>query len=136
MKEASNRYHEGLLSLSIFMLISVIVWLNRGFDLFGMSSDGMKEILGTPPPAYLISIVLVLYMVSNMVLTLTAIAKDKAPESRWSQLGYRSAFFLFYGFSGMIAMNFIPVLMVGLFLYGLDQLHVVYYEKHVQGQMV
>ncbi|NOQ41524.1 MAG: hypothetical protein GQ563_03365, partial [Desulfuromusa sp.] len=35
-----------------------------------------------------------------------------------------SVFFIFYCFSGAIAANFLPVLLVGLSLYGLDQCHI------------
>lgn len=115
---------QSLLGLIIFLLISMVAYTFKSFNLFEIASEPVRQILGCPPPAYLISIALAVYCFSSTILTLAAIANDTQPTQKWSHLGYRSVFFVFYCFSGAIAANFAPVVLVGLFLYALDQGHI------------
>ncbi len=120
----SNIQNYNLLSLAVFLLISICAFTFKDFNLFEAASESVRQILGYPPPAYLISVALAVYAFSSAILTLTAMANDSKPTQKWNHLGYRSAFFIFYCFSGTIAVNFLPVLAVGLALYGLDQLQI------------
>ncbi len=120
----SNIQNQSLISFVIFLLISICAFTFRDFNLFESASEPIRQILGYPPPAYLISVALAVYCFSSAILTLTAIANDTQPTPKWNHLGYRSVFFVFYCFSGAIAANFLPVLLVGLGLYGLDQGHI------------
>ncbi|MEA3545461.1 MAG: hypothetical protein U9R69_09625 [Thermodesulfobacteriota bacterium] len=120
----SNVQNHSLISLLLFLLISIIAFTFKDFNLFESASESMRQILGYPPPAYLISVALAVYCFSSAILTLTAMANEAQPTQKWNHLGYRSAFFIFYCFSGAIAANFLPVLLVGLSLYGLDQCHI------------
>jgi hypothetical protein len=113
-----------LVSLVLFLLISIAAYTFKNFNLFEIASEPVRQILGCPPPAYQISIALAVYCFSSTVLTLAAIANETQPTPKWNHLGYRSVFFIFYCFSGAIAANFVPVVLVGLFLYGLDQGHI------------
>lgn len=129
------RTHNNLCSLAVFLMFSIIAFQFKDFNLFTAVSEPVRELLGYPPAAYLVSISLAVYCFSAAILTLSSIANEQVPASSWKQLGYRSAFFLFYGFSGSIAAHFIPVVLVGLCLYGLDQCHIwVYNNKAVQEQ--
>ncbi|SEA36805.1 hypothetical protein SAMN05660420_01893 [Desulfuromusa kysingii] len=116
-----NMTNQSLLGLTLFLLISIVAYQFKSFNLFEIASEPVRQVLGCPPPAYLVSIALAVYCFSSAILTLAAIANETQPASKWSHLGYRSVFFVFYCFSGAIAANFIPVVLVGLFLYGLDQ---------------
>lgn len=120
----SNVQNHSLMSLVLFLLISIIAFTFKDFNLFESASESMRQILGYPPPAHLISISLAVYCFSSAILTLTAMANDAQPTQKWNHLGYRSVFFIFYCFSGAITANFLPVLLVGLSLYGLDQCHI------------
>jgi hypothetical protein len=120
----SNVQNQSLVSLVIFLLISIGAYTFKNFNLFEIASEPVRQILGCPPPAYLISISLAVYCFSSTTLTLAAIANESQPTQKWNHLGYRSVFFIFYCFSGAIAANFIPVVLVGLFLYGLDQVQI------------
>ncbi len=129
------RTHNNLCALAVFLMICIVAFQFRDFNLFTAVSEPVRELLGYPPAAYLVSIALAVYGFSATILTLTSIAGENAPTSSWKQLGYRSAFFLFYGFSGAIAAHFIPVVLVGVCLYGLDQIHIwIYNTKVVQEQ--
>ena len=121
LQQMSSR---SLWELICFLVISMVAYASRDFNLFETASEPLRQILGCPPPAYLINIALAVYGFSAAVLTLTAMARQRRPEGRWNHLGYRSAFYVFFCFSGAIAGNFLAVLLVGLFLYGLDQCHI------------
>ena len=124
----SNSQSQSLTSLVLFLLISIVAFVFKDFNLIESASEPMRHWLGCPPPAYLISIALAVYCFSSAILTLTAMGNDTQPTQKWNHLGYRSVFFIFYCFSGAIAANFLPVLLVGLSLYGLDQCHTLIYN--------
>jgi hypothetical protein len=133
-----NMTNQSLCGLVIFLLISMVAYVFQDFNLFEIASEPIRQILGYPPPAYLISVALAVYCFSSAILTLAAMANDSSPASKWNHLGYRSVFYVFYSFSGAISDNYIPVLLVGLSLYGLDQCHILIYnakENH-QGKRV
>jgi hypothetical protein len=137
--DRSNQRHarscHNLLELVLFLLISISAYSLRDFNLFEASSESVRQVLGYPPSATLINVALAVYCFSATILILTSIANDVRPTTNWNQLGYRSAFYFFYSFSGAISGNFIPVFLVGLCLYGLDQCHIwVYNCKTVQEQ--
>ncbi len=127
----SNVKNHSLINMVSFLLISIGAFTFKDFNLFESASEPMRQLLGCPPPAYLISIALAVYCFSSAILTLTAMANDTQPTKKWNHLGYRSAFFVFYCFSGVIAVNFLPVLLVGLSLYGLDQCHIWVYNAKI-----
>ncbi len=116
--------NQNLICLAIFLVISVIAYINKDFNLFTSSPESIRQILGYPPPAYLINVALAVYCFSATILTLTAIANNAKPEQKWNHLGYRVTFYLLYCFSGAIDANFLPIVLVGLFLYSLDQCHI------------
>ena len=127
--QCHSRARQSLWSLMVFMLISICAYSCREFNLFEAASEPVRQLLGYPPPAFMVSIALAIYCFSNIILTLTAMANETPPASPWKHLGYRGAFFLFYSFSGAIADQFIPVLLAGLCLYGLDQIHIWQYNS-------
>lgn len=113
-----------LWEMIMFLVLSICAFAIRDLNLFEMADEPLRQVLGYPPPAYLVSTALAVYCFSAVCLSMTAIARGKAPVSNWNQLGYRSAFYFFYSFSGAIAANFGAVLLVGLGLYALDQYHI------------
>ncbi len=117
-----------LYSLIIFLAFSIWAYMFKDFHLVSEVPEYLNTLLGTPPPAYLVSISLVLYFFASLILTFTAITKNIEPIDKWDHLGYRVAFFIFYSFSGAIAPNFLPVFLVGLVLYSLDQYHIWVYN--------
>jgi hypothetical protein len=132
-----NGHHlarHNLWELFIFLLVSICAYNVRDLNLFMMASEPLRQLLGAPPPAYLVSIALAVYFGSATVLGFKALAHRTKPTSTWNHLGYRSAFYFFYSFTGSIAGQFIPVLLVGLWLYALDQCQLrLYNQGAIQG---
>ena len=127
------RSRKNLWGLIIFLLISIDAYSFRHINLFEISSEPIRQLLGTPPPAFLISLALAVYCFSAVLMSLTSIAKGIRPSPSWKHLFYRTIFYLFYSFCGALAAHHLPVLLIGLFLYGLEQVHVwVYNAKAVE----
>ena len=135
IKELSDRRYmmsrHNLWEMILFVVVSIYAYAIGDLNLFELASEPLRQILGYPPPAYLVSIALAVYFFSAVSLTLTAMVRGAQPEQKWNQIGYRSAFYFFYAFSGSISTNFLAVLMVGLVLYGLDQCHICIYNKRM-----
>lgn len=119
-----------LWGLLMFLLSSCAAFWLRDLNLFAMASEPVRQILGYPPPALLVSIALGVYTFSAAVLTLTAMSEQARPTGQWNHLGYRVAFYLFYAFSGSIAPHFLAVLLVGMSLYLLNLVHAWVYALH------
>lgn len=112
-----------LLEVLFFVLISIAAYSCREFNLFAFSSEPVRQVLGYPPPAYLISIALSVYIFSVVIFILTQLGNAVEPTPKWLHLGYRSLFYVFYLCSGTLAPHFTAVLLGGLFLYGLELVH-------------
>lgn len=120
-----------LWELALFLLVSICAYNIRDINLFAVASEPLRQVLGYPPPAYLVSIALAVYFFSAFVLGLTAIINRASPPQTWNHLGYRSIYYFFYSFTGSIGEYFLPVLITGLILYGLDQCQLRLYTKQV-----
>ena len=131
IQAASRR---SLWEVLLFILISIGAYQLRTFDLLASVSEPVRELLGYPPPAYLVSIALAVYCFSALTIALTQIANHAEPTPHWSHLGYRSMFYLFYGVSGSLANNFMAVFFIGFFLYAIEQAHVWIYAHHLDHQ--
>lgn len=118
-----------LWELFLFLLVSICAYNVRDLNLFALASEPLRQLLGAPPPAYLVSLALAVYFGSSVVLGLTALIHRTGPTRTWNHLGYRSAFYFFYSFTGSISGHFLPVLLAGLLLYGLDQCQLRLYNQ-------
>jgi len=128
-----NAANQNAFEFMLFLLISIVAFNFRDFNLFMSSSESMKMILGTPPPANLINIALAVYLFSAAVIRLISISAKIKPIIKYSHLGYRSIFYVFFCFSGAIQSNFTQVLLVGIFMFILDELNIILYYKEHQG---
>lgn len=120
------------ISFVMFLVICILAFSFQDFNLFESSSESMKVLLGTPPPEFLVSISLAIYCFSAGITTLMNIVNNVKPKFKISHLGYRTSFFVFYCFSGAIAINFIPVVVVGVCLYSLEYIHNILYSFKIE----
>lgn len=128
---ASRRSLWGIL---LFLLISIGAYQLREFDLLTSFSEPVRDLLGYPPPAYLISVALGIYSFSVLMVVLTQLSNDDDPVFKWSHLGYRSTFYLFYALSGSLSSHFLAVFFVCAFLYGIEQVHLWVYANRIERQ--
>lgn len=123
-----------LWEILLFVLLSIGAFSLREFNLLGSVSENVREFLGSPPPAYLVSIALAAYCFSVLTIILTQMANDDEPTLKWSHLGYRAFFYLFYALSGALVNHFMAVFFIGIFLYGVEQVHIWTYCNRVAHQ--
>jgi hypothetical protein len=111
----SNR---GLWGLSLFILISL--GAQQNFDFLPTISDGARAVLGAAPPVKLISIALVVYSFSALILILSRMMGGSDTYRGWSHLGYLAGFYAFYYYAEALPENFWAVFAAGFTIFSLE----------------
>lgn len=104
----SNR---GLWALLLFTAVSIFAW--QGFS-FIVIPESYAAFLGAPPPANIISIALLVYTFSAMILSLSRMMSGIEHKSSFCHVGYLTGFFLFYHFAKALDDNFWVVFGAGV----------------------
>jgi hypothetical protein len=107
LRRFSNR---GLWALSLFLVVSMLAW--REFW-FLPRPEKIVASLGAPPPAQIISVVLVLYTFSAIILSLSRLMAGIDHKSSFCHVGYLSVFYLFYYFAQALGDNYWAVFGAG-----------------------
>lgn len=107
----------GLWLLALFLLLSLAAW--GGFPLFPALSEETRAALGPAPPTDLISIALVVYSFSAIILLLARLGSPPSRRGGFAHLGYLGGFYLFYHFGQQLDGNFLAVFAAGLTILGL-----------------
>ena len=113
----------GWQELALFLLVSTVFFCIRQADLLAPFTEGARRLLGSPPPPHLITLALIGYTLSAAVLIVGRAASGARPSLKWSHFVMLTAFYLFYGFSGSLAENFMGVFVAGLIRILLEQLN-------------
>lgn len=108
LRRFSNR---GLWALSLFLLLSLLAWLD--FPLLPQP-DAAAAFLGSPPPPRLISVVLIIYTFSAIMLSLSRMTAGVEHRSSFCHVGYLTAFFLFYHYAKALHDNYWAVFGAGI----------------------
>jgi hypothetical protein len=120
LKEVSrlNRFStRGIMALALFLIISLLAW--NGF-LFLPAPDTVTAALGPTPPARFISIALLLYTFSAIILSLSRMTAGIEHRSSFSHVGYLTVFFIFFYFSKSLEDNFLAVFGSGITILGVE----------------
>jgi len=113
-----NRFStRGILALSLFILVSIFAWW--GFP-FLPAPDRVTAVLGKPPSAHIISIALIVYTFSAIILSLARMSTGVEHRSSFSHVGYLTAFFLFYYFGKALDENYWAVFGSGMTILGVE----------------
>jgi len=116
-----NRLHRfsirGILALSLFLVVSILAWW--GF-FFLPAPDTVTALLGRPPSARIISIALLLYTFSAIILSLSRMTAGVEHRSSFSHVGFLTAFFLFYYFDKSLVENYWAVFGSGITILGVE----------------
>lgn len=116
--ERLNRFStRGIMALSLFIAISIFAWW--GFS-FLPEPDRVTAFLGPPPPAQIISIALIVYTFSAIILSLARMSTGVEHRSSFCHVGYLTAFFLFYYFGKSLAENYWAVFGSGMTILGVE----------------
>lgn len=114
LQRMSNR---GLWSLSLFLLVCLIAW--RGFPFFPLP-DQVVAVLGRPPSPQIISIALLIYTFSAIILSLSRMTMGMEHNSSFSHVGYLIGFFLFYHYAKALDDNYWAVIGAGITILGVE----------------
>lgn len=108
----------GLWSMVFFLVVSFAAF--DSFSFFPDLSPEMRRLLGTPPPAKMISLALVVYAFSGIVRTLASMSRNIKPYLGLMHAAFFTAFYVFYHLSGALQDNFWAVFFAGISVMGLE----------------
>lgn len=107
-KSFANR---GLWAISLFLVVSMTAW--RDFPFLDLPDTVIKA-LGRPPSAQSISILLIIYTFSAIMLSLSRMMAGIEHKSSFCHVGYLTIFYLFYHFARALDDNYWAVFGAGL----------------------
>lgn len=108
--------------MALFILFSIGALLD--FSFLPSLDQSIRTTLGHPPPANLISALLILYIFSAIILILSRMMSGSGKYSGLSHVGYLAGFYVFYHFSGALRENFWAVFVAGITILGLESYHI------------
>lgn len=108
--------------IALFFLVSLGAAVD--FRFLPPISEKTRHLLGASPPPTLISIALIVYAFSALILILGRMNTNSGRFRGWSHIGYLTAFYLFYYYTGLLRENFWPVFITGLTILGLEHYRV------------
>lgn len=111
----------GPICLAIFLAVSITA--QQDFSIIPTLPDNIRDILGRPPSPNMISAALVLYSFSAIILVLTRMVSSSERYGGITHVGYLTAFYIFYHFSGSLHDNFWAVFAAGLTVLLLESYH-------------
>jgi hypothetical protein len=112
---------KGLWGLLLFLLSGALLFLVRDFNLYRVLPAAVLQVLGSPPPATLIHLALAGYSFTVVVPVLIRMANGEQPVIGWCHLFWRLAFYLFYLVSTTLPENFLVLVVIGIFLFLVEQ---------------
>lgn len=130
IRKLEIRASSGLWVLALFTLISI--GASREFSFLPELSPAARDVLGPSPPADLISVALVAYSLSAIVLALYWLMSESRPGGSLAHLGFLTAFYVFYYFSETLKENFWAVFVAGMTILGLKSYHLWNYYSEQQ----
>lgn len=116
-----RRSGNGPICLAVFIAISIAA--QQDFSLIPSLPDDIRDMLGHPPSPNMISAALVLYSFSAIIMVLTRMVSGSEKYGGITHVGYLSAFYMFYHFSGSLSDNFWAVFAAGVTVLLLESYH-------------
>lgn len=107
----------GLWALSLFMIVSMLAWNN--FSLLPLPGT-IVATLGAPPSPKYISILLLLYTFSAIILSLSRMMAGIEHKSSFCHVGYLTCFYLFYFVANALNDNYWAVFGAGITILGVE----------------
>lgn len=111
----------GLWGMVLFLLVSFVAF--DGFSPLPDLSPEIRQKLGAPPPVNLISLALVVYAFSGIILTLARMTSNTGSYRGFMHAAFFTGFYAFYHLSGALPDNFWAVFLAGTSVMGLESYH-------------
>ena len=129
MRRLQSLSRRGLWAMALFLLISALALCLRDIDLLAPLPEGIRQILGAPPPPILVHIALAVSTVSALVIILGKAAGSARPCYSWINILLPTVFYPLYLVTEPLDANFLVVLVVGLVIITLEHLTVWRYSS-------
>ena len=111
----------GLWGMVLFLLVSFAAF--DGFSFLPDLSPEVRQKLGAAPPVNLISLALVVYAFSGIILTLARMTSNTGAYRGFMHAAFFTGFYAFYHLSGALPDNFWAVFLAGTSVMGLESYH-------------
>lgn len=121
IERLKTRSGRGLYAIALFIAVSICAV--RDFDFLPSFSPAVRAMLGRPPTANMISMLLLFYSFFSIILILARMTGGSSASSGFSHVGFLTGFFAFYHFAGAMDDNFWAVFAAGMTILGLDGYH-------------
>lgn len=108
----------GLAGMVLFLLVSLGAYYQ--FSMLPDLSEEAWEFLGAPPPVEMISLALVVYAFSGIILILGRMANERGGYRGLMHAGFFTGFYTFYHLSGGLPDNFWATFFAGMSVLGLE----------------
>jgi len=108
----------GLWGMVLFLLVSFAAF--HDFAILPTLPDSLRHQLGSPPPAEMISLALVVYAFSGIVYNLARMNRSPQPWRGLMHAAFLSGFYAFYHLGHTLPDNFWAVFFAGLSVLGLE----------------
>ncbi len=118
IRQLQRRAGHGLWGLAIFLAVSGLAYGN--FELLPEIPEGWRAALGAPPPVDLISLALVIYAFSGIVLAFASMTRNSGAGRGFQHTGFLLGFYTFYHLAGALPDNFWAVFFAGVSVLGLE----------------
>lgn len=118
ISKLERKAYSGAYILSAFILLSIGATLD--FSFLPSFSPAIRKSMGAPPPADLISVALIVYVFSAVILSLARMMEGSEKTGGITHLGYLAAFFFFYHYSGNMDVHFWAVFAAGTTIISLE----------------
>ncbi len=115
-----SRSRTGLWGVLIFLFMSALAVLGKDFNLLAVVSEPTRRLLGAPPHPDLVSIALIVYSFSALILLMGRMMDGDGRYRGWGHLGFLGGFYFFFWIGGHLEGNFWAVFAAGLTILGLE----------------
>jgi hypothetical protein len=118
IRRLKTRANRGLITITVFIAVSLIAV--QSFGSLVAIPLRIRHILGAPPSATLISVALIVYSFSAILMTLSRMTTGSGDYGGMSHVGFLTGFYVFYFFSDALPDNFWAVFAAGATVLGLE----------------
>lgn len=122
IRQLQTLSRKGLWGFAAFLLISLGALAGASF--LPPLPAHIRQTLGSAPPTNLISIALVVYSFSALVLILSRMSSGSGTYRGWSHLAYLGAFYGFYYYAKALEANFWAIFTAGITVMALEHYHI------------
>ena len=122
IRRLKARPSHSLYAMALFIALSI--GAIRDFDFLPSFPPGIREFLGQPPSADMVSAALLIYSFSAIIMVLSRMMSGDGKYGGFVQVAFLAGFYFFYHFTGTMADNFWAVFTAGMTILGLESYHI------------